>query len=267
MLKQDEVAFIKALSNIELSQVFLREMRKAMAARNKKKALVAPKLNATSASDLERQSGVGGDARTSRDSPQPSVSKRKADALSSSDCPSEPASCRHAPGHLFDDGPATQGTTGELAAQSSRQLGATESGLAYATVVAGIASPEQASGPHKSTAKGTVPNEPAASSEAAARRMSLGGMSGPLCGIPDGTNTYAQVASNSAAPAVERQNNTPIYVTGVTDMRVFLKCLRASCHIGLSAQIKGENLMFIPHTAEGFRAAFSALLSSMVARV
>ena len=90
---------------------------------------------------------------------------------------------------MFDDGPEAQGTTGELAAQSSRQLGPTESGLAYATVVAGVASPQQPSGPHKSTAKGTVPTEPAASSEAAARRMSLGDMSDPLCGMPDGTTT------------------------------------------------------------------------------
>ena len=138
------------------------------AGKKKKKALAAPKVNATSASALKRTSGVGSEARTSGDSPQPSVSKRKADELSNSDCPSEPASRRPASGHLFDDGPEAQGTTGEIAAQSSRQLGPTEGGLAYATVVAGVASPQQPSGQHKSTTKGAVLTEPAASSEAAA---------------------------------------------------------------------------------------------------
>ena len=108
MLKQEEVAFIKALGSIELSPVFLRELRKAMAAGKKKKALTAPKVKATSASALERPSGVGGEAWTSRCSPQPSVSKRKAYELSNSDCLSEPASRRPAPGHLFDDGPRAQ---------------------------------------------------------------------------------------------------------------------------------------------------------------
>ena len=56
----------------------------------------------------------------------------------------------------------------------------------------------------------------------AARRMSLGDMSGLLCGLSDGATTYVQVASNSAVPAIERENKTPIYVTGVTDNRGFL---------------------------------------------
>ena len=129
---------------------------------------------------------------------------------------------------------------GELVAQSGWQLSPTEGGLAYATVVARVASPQQPSGPHKSTANGTVPNEPAASFEAAAERVSLRDMSGPLCGMPDGTTTYAQVASNSATPAVERQNKDPIYVKGVTDTRGCLTWLQASCQIVLSAQIKGE---------------------------
>jgi len=50
------------------------------------------------------------------------------------------ASRRPAHGHLFEDGPEAQGTTGKLAAQSSRQLGSAEDRLAYATVVAGVPS-------------------------------------------------------------------------------------------------------------------------------
>jgi hypothetical protein len=184
-----------------------------MAAGKKKKALAAYKT--TSNISLERP---GGEARTLHDT----LCKRRAEELSSSDCPSEPASSRPSPGHLFDDGPEAQGTTGELAALGSRQLGPTEGGLAYATVVAGVASPQQPSGPHKSIAKGADHSTPAASSEAVTRRISLGDMSGPLCGMPHVATTYAKVASNSAAPAPERDNKTPIYVTGVTDTRGFL---------------------------------------------
>jgi hypothetical protein len=48
MLKQEELAFIKAMSHTRLSSVFLQELRKAMAA-TKKKAVVASKDNAMSA--------------------------------------------------------------------------------------------------------------------------------------------------------------------------------------------------------------------------
>ena len=75
---------------------------------------------------------------------------------------------------------------GELAAQSSRQLGPTEGGLAYATVVAGVANPQQPMGqfppkllPHLRQPQGTCLSE--------------------TCGMPDGTTTYAQVAFNRAA--------------------------------------------------------------------
>jgi hypothetical protein len=91
--------------------------------------------------------------------------------------------------------------------------------------------------------------------------MSFGDMFEPLCGTPDGATTIVQVATTSAAPIGERQNKTPIYVTGLTDTRGFLAWLRTSCQSGLSAQIKGENLMLVPRTAESFRATASALRS------
>jgi hypothetical protein len=90
------------------------------------------------------------------------VCKRKAEELSNPDCTTEPASRRPAPGHLFEDRPEVQGNTGELAAQSSRQLGSADDRLAYTTVVAGVASMQKPSGPHKFTANGSVPAEPAA---------------------------------------------------------------------------------------------------------
>jgi hypothetical protein len=121
MLRREELAIIKVVSNIELSSVFLRELRKAVAA-GKKRAISATKAIAASASALEGPSGVGGEARTSRDHPRLHVSKRKAEELSTSDYPSEPARRWPTPGHLFDDGHVVQGTTGVIGGQSMRQL-------------------------------------------------------------------------------------------------------------------------------------------------
>jgi len=86
-------------------------------------------------------------------------------------------------------------------------------------------------------------------------------MSGPLCGKTGGTTVTAQVDPNSAVPAAERQNKTPIYVTGVTDTRGFLSWLRGTCQSGLSTHIKRETLLLVPRTADGSRATVSALRS------
>lgn len=83
------------------------------------------------------------------------MSKRKAEEFSGSDGISEPANRRPSPGHLFGDGPASQGFTGELAAEGSRQLGPSEGWLAYAGVVAGRADPP--SGSHKPLDQGFGP--------------------------------------------------------------------------------------------------------------
>jgi hypothetical protein len=74
MLRQEELAFIKAVGSMDLSPVFLRELRKAMAAAKKKKALAATTPNA-SASALEYPGGAGGEARTSLDSVKANVCK------------------------------------------------------------------------------------------------------------------------------------------------------------------------------------------------
>ena len=80
-------------------------------------------------------------------------------------------------------------------------------------------------------------------------------MSGSLGGMPAGS-TSAQ-----AVPAGECPNKTPIFVTGVTDTRGFLTWLRALCSSSLSAQMKGESLMIVPGTGDGFRSTVSALRS------
>ena len=85
-------------------------------------------------------------------------------------------------------------------------------------------------------------------------------MSGPLSGTPAGTTDHAHVA-NTSAPAGQRPNKTPIFISGVSDTRGFLAWLRASCPGGLTAQLKAERLMVVPSTADGFRAAVKALRS------
>jgi hypothetical protein len=40
--------------------------------------------------------------------------------------------------------------------------------------------------------------------------MSIGGMSGPLCGMPDGTTISAQMVTKTAALTAERENKTHI---------------------------------------------------------
>jgi hypothetical protein len=79
MLRQEELAFIKALGSIELSPIFLRELRKAVAPGKKRKALVAFKANARSSPAPERQGDASGGAWSSRAPPQLPVIKRKAD--------------------------------------------------------------------------------------------------------------------------------------------------------------------------------------------
>jgi hypothetical protein len=62
-------------------------------------------------------------------------------------------------------------------------------------------------------------------------------MSGPLCGLPDGTTSSAHVV-NTCAPAGHCPNNMPIYITGGKDTRTFIAWLRASYPSDLTVQLK-----------------------------
>jgi len=165
----------------------------------------------------------------------------------------EPANRRPAPAAAFTS------ITGEQAALGSRQLGPPEGGVTYAAALAGPVAPSQPSGSLKPTAMDSDMSEPAVSSETANRRMSSD-MSGPLSDMPDGATLNAQVA-NTCLPAGERPNKTPIFISGVRDTRDYLAWLRASCPGGLTAQLMSEKSMVVPSTADGFRAAVSALRS------
>jgi len=100
-------------------------------------------------------------------------------------------------------------------------------------------------------------SEPVVLSNTANRRMSSD-MSGPLSDMPDAATLNAQEA-NTCLPAGESTNNTPIFISGFRDTRAFLAWLRASCPGGLTAQLKSEKLKVVQSTADGFRAAVSAL--------
>ena len=89
--------------------------------------------------------------------------------------------------------------------------------------------------------------------------MSLSDMPGPLCVMPDDAIWRAQVVVNNVAYAGKRQDKTPLSVSGVRDTRGFLSWIRVFCQSGLTAQIKGEKIMLVTRTADGFRATVSAL--------
>jgi hypothetical protein len=102
-------------------------------------------------------------------------------------------------------------------------------------------------------------SEPAVSSETGNRRVSEA-TSGPLSDKTDGTTQNARV-TNICLPARQRPNKSPIFISGASDTLRFPAWLRASCPSGLTPELKGEKLMVVPATADGFRAVVSALRS------
>ena len=179
MLSQEELAFIKAMSNLELSPVFLWDLRKSVVTGKKKKPLRHPSLTLW----VLRPLSVRAESAVMLLPPASLYScpwaKRNADKISRSDGLSEPSSHHPAPWHLFSYGPTAQG---KLVTKRSQQLGLTEGGLVYTVAVAkyaGCTSLQQPIGLHKPLVVFDH-SEPAASSEAATRRTYLRDMSGPL---------------------------------------------------------------------------------------
>jgi hypothetical protein len=120
------------------------------------------------------------------------------------------------------------------------------------------------SGPPNPTAKGTGSlSVPVASKEAAQRRTSPGApgdVSGPMGGTPTST-TSSSAQVEKVVPPGERRNKTPVYNSGVKNTRSFLEWVRTKSATKLVAQIKGEYLMLVPETTDGFRATIGALRS------
>jgi len=69
MLRQEEIAFIKGISTLQLSQALLKELRTALSSRKKRKTLVSSAIRGTTL-------GVGPEA--SQSLPSVNAGKRKA---------------------------------------------------------------------------------------------------------------------------------------------------------------------------------------------
>ena len=109
---------------------------------------------------------------------------------------------------MFDDRPADRNPSAKTA-KSSRQLGLTKEGPAFAAVVDGRAVRKQLIVLHIPLAKASNYSEVTASPETDIGRMSHGDMSGPLFSMQDGNTSKAHVAPKNV-PACERQNKIPI---------------------------------------------------------
>ena len=161
--KGEELAFVKAISTMQLSPAILKELRMAMSRRKKSqwclRGSAAPHLQVVPEPPKRLPSLLAG--------------KRKANGLASSGDSSEPAIRRPAPDAGSAPLPAnSSAVTGEHAASCSRHLVSPEGGETYATVLAGSAAPHQPSGPLKPTAMNSDPSESAVSTETVNRRMS-----------------------------------------------------------------------------------------------
>ena len=94
---------------------------------------------------------------------------------------------------------------------SAQNPGSAEVKATYAAVVSDSPSSFHPSGTLKPTANGSASSDPAASSEANTRRMSVCEMPGPLSGMPVGaTKPPPQPANPNAVAPGERRNRTPI---------------------------------------------------------
>jgi len=102
MLRQEELAFIKAISTIQLSPAILKELRMALSRRKKKPVVPAGSRSTTS----------GSGARDPQRPTSQLAGKRKANELASSGVSAEPANRRQAPGNGSAPLPATTALTG-----------------------------------------------------------------------------------------------------------------------------------------------------------
>ena len=84
MLKQEELAFLKAISTLDFSPALLRELRKAGAAKKRTKAVAPSKAKTFCVALIKRRptiSGTGSEAQSSRKPSQHIAGKRKAEEL------------------------------------------------------------------------------------------------------------------------------------------------------------------------------------------
>jgi hypothetical protein len=127
MLRQEELACLKAISTSQLSPAVLRELRTALSRRKKKPVVPAG----------SRSTAPGGGTGVPQRPTGQLAGKGKANKLSSSGDSSEPVKSCPAPCDGSAPLPASApAVTGEQAATCSRQLGPPEGGVTYAAVLA-----------------------------------------------------------------------------------------------------------------------------------
>ena len=179
MLRQDELAFMKAISTLQFSPALLKELRLAMARRKK------PTLPV-----WRRSTTIGSGTRASQ-----LAGKRKSNEIASAGDSNERVNRCTAPGGRSALRPANSKLTSENAADGSRQPNPSGKGVTYAVVLTGPVSLSWSSGPLKPTAIDSDPSEPGVSMEKTIRRMPSD-MSGSLSGMPNGTTSNVQVAND-----------------------------------------------------------------------
>ena len=109
MLRQEELAFIKAISTLQLSLVIVKELRMTLSRRKKRPVVPAGSRSTTS----------GSGARAPQRPPSQLADKGKTNELASSGDSDEPTNRRAAPGARSAPPPATFTVTGEQAADGS----------------------------------------------------------------------------------------------------------------------------------------------------
>jgi hypothetical protein len=139
LLRQEELAIMKAISTLQLSRARLRDLSNAMAANMKRKALTSIKVKPCGkVVDLDQ---------SSHKILQQPAGKKKAGEVSSSDGVPELAARRSTPSALVVEGSTALSAGDELTAGTRRQPGPIECGPAYAAVLAGHSDPCQEIGP------------------------------------------------------------------------------------------------------------------------
>jgi hypothetical protein len=170
MLRQEALAFIKAISTLQLSSTLLKELSVARSSRRR-----MPVVSAGSSSTTHG----GGFKAAERPSGQ-NAGKRKANELARSENSSQLANRRPATAAGSAPLPASAlAVTGEQAPASSRKLGPPERGVTYAAVRVGPVAQIQPSGSLTPISMGSELSEPTVSSETANRRVSSD-MFGPV---------------------------------------------------------------------------------------
>jgi hypothetical protein len=136
ILRQEELAFIKVISTLQLFPALLKKLRMALSRKKKKKKKKKKKPVVPLGS---RSTTPGGGSMSSQRPFRHLAGKRKANKLANSGDSPEPAKRHIASGAGSAPLPATSSeVTGEITAVGSRQLGHPDIGLMYAAELAGL---------------------------------------------------------------------------------------------------------------------------------